>query len=357
MAKMLFKEGKVRILSDDLSKLNKNQANQLIKTAGTTCYQTRETSKKSPEDFIKMIQVSGHYAMLEHSWWTIEMQFLSFSLMLINERKKIAGYNLYQANNLFCISEREESLLISGNARMLNEAFAKEPNDIFVASLFSLMSKINPVLFPEKIDFYIDKTFTLIFNPKLLSTKETLIHRAMTVEFSDNSRGMTHETVRSRNGDKKITSYAQESTRYVDYAKGEVDLEKFQIRFILPYNDQFNFENNFVFSANGKIYSFTPQEFTNLLEAWYRTLRKNGLKPEEARQWLPIGIKSQIVQTYNLNEWRHWFFIRTSSRAHPEIRFLAVKLLQEMQKRIPECFNDFEIKEGYAVYQDVDILV
>jgi len=350
MAKMLFKQGGFRILADDVGKLSAAAINQLIKTAGTTCYQTRETSKKTPEEFIQMLQRNGHYAMLEHSWRTIEM-FFPHTI-----HKEMAGFHLYKANNLFCITERPASLLISGNARMFNEAWIKS-KDIFTTSLLSLLAKENPVLFPYGGD-YKGSELELRLNPEMNTKKEVLVHRAMTVEFNNHSRGMTHETVRSRNGDEKIASYAQESTRYVDYAKGEVDLDQFQIKFILPYNDRFDFGQTIEFSVDGVDYSFTPQQFTNLIEGWYRALRKKGLKPEEARQWLPIGIKSQIVQTYNLNEWRHWFFIRTSPRAHPEIRFSAVRLLKEVQRRIPECFDDFEVSpDEEVIYKGKDPLI
>lgn len=357
MAKMLFKQGSFRVLSDDVGKLSAEEMNQLIKTAGTTCYQTRETSKKTPIEFIQMLQKSGHYAMLEHSWRTVELSFWKTATKDVVAEKEKAGFRLYKANNLFCITERPFSLLISGNLRMFNEAWIKS-GDRFINTIHSLLAEENPTFFPYG-GGYKDPDLELTLNPEINAKKEILVHRAMTVEFNNNSRGMTHETVRSRNGDEKITSYAQESTRYVDYAKGEVDLEEFQIKFILPYNDDFDFRQTIQFSVDGADYAFTPQQFTNLIEAWYRTLRKAGLRPEEARQWLPIGLKSQIVQTYNLNEWRHWFFIRTSKPAHPEIRFLAVNLLKEVQKRIPECFNDFEISEDgqSAVYTGKDPLV
>ena len=346
MAKMLFKEGGFKILSDNVGELSGDELIKMIKTAGTTCYQTRETSKKTPVEFVKMLQKSGHLAMIEHSWRTVEIRFkLGYYLS-----KEEVGFRLYKANNLFCITARPErnSLIISGNVRMFNEAWIKDQTEI-TGSILSVLSRENLVLFPKPECGFKESVMgdEVIPNPVLKNKKEILVHRAMTVEFNNNSRGMTHETVRSRNGDEKITSYAQESTRYVDYAKGELDLEAFQMQFILPYNDLFDFNQRFKFSVSKKDYDFTPQEFTNLMESWYRTLRKNGLRPEEARQWLPIGLKAQIVQTYNLNEWRHWFSIRAGKAAHPEIRFLAVNLLKETQKRIPGCFDDFQIsKDG-----------
>ncbi len=360
MAEMMFKKGLFRILSDNVGLLSAEEANELIKIAGTTCYQTRETSKKSAPEFVDMLLKVGHYAMLEHSWRTVEMSFDESPLFSSTEKAKaLAGWRLFKANNLFCITERPSALLISGNARIFNEAYAKRADEYTSALLF-LLNKENSALFRAPAPgIYPERNFTLNLSPRLIDEKEKLVHRAMTVEFNNHSRGMTHETVRSRNGDEKITSYAQESTRWVDYDRGVLDLDVFQIKFVLPYRDGFDFGQSIEFSVDGIDYSFTPQRFANLIEGWYRALRKDGLKPEEARQWLPIGLKAQIVQTYNFNEWRHWFFLRAGPRAHPEIRYSAVRLLQEMQQRTRQCFNDFEISSDgeSAVYKGKDSLV
>ena len=347
MAELLFKKGSFKILSDNVAKLSPEEMNILIKTAGTTCYQARETSKKMPAEFIQMVWKRGHRSVLEHSWFCF--------LIRTNHdpRVPVIVYDLHKANSLFCITDRPGGfLLISGNARMFNEAYEKTMNPV-VGRILDSLNKKNPILFPApKMGFRIDFSIRIIPNPDLVTKKEVLIHRAMTVEFNNHSRGFTHEDVRSRNGDQKIASYSQESTRYVDYAKGEENLDQFQMKFILPYKKNWDFEKSISFSVDGHDYCLTSQQFTNLMEAWYRALRKEGLKPEEARQWLPIGVKAQIVQTYNLNEWRHWFQLRAGRYAHPEIRFSALKLLKKVKKRIPGIFDDFvfysEKKEKWA---------
>ena len=340
MAKLLFKKGNFRILCDDPGSLSASETNSLIKTAATTSHQSRETSKKTPEEFIKMLQNWGHFSALEHSWYT-------FGINSFNSLDwEIIGYRLYDANNLFCITKRQNSLLVSGNSRMFNEAYLggnEEAKKISGALLWQLYQE-NPVLFSEpKKEDRINPLLILVRNPELISKKEILVHRAMTVEFNNCCRGFTHEDVRSRNGRKQIASYTQESTRYVDYAKGDVNLDEFQIKFVLPYIDNFDLGQTVSFAVDGKKYIFTPQQFTNLIEGWYRAIRRLGLKAEEARQWLPIGIKSQIVQTLNLNERRHWFFIRCNKEAHREIRTIAVGLLGECQKRFFGIFDDFVI--------------
>lgn len=310
--------------------------------AGATCYQTRETIKKTPEEFITMLRSRGHFSVLEHSYFC-------FGIKVRDERQRlVAGFNLYKANNLFSVTEREDGLIVSGNARMFNEAFNR--NDHFpVRNIFARLWYNNRVLFPGRVDFVgglsnsIEPWFDGLIeeNPVFETREEKLAHTAMCVEFDQYCRGFTHEHVRHR-----LASFSQESTRYVDYANGDVNLEEFQMQFVLPYNEKFDFSKKIEFFCDGKAYNMSPIEFTDIIEAFYRALRKAGLKPEEARQWLPIGLKSQIVTTANLKEWHHWFYMRTSEFAHPEIRWTALNLLRFCKERWPDLFNDFEFSKA-----------
>jgi thymidylate synthase (FAD) len=44
----------------------------------------------------------------------------------------------------------------------------------------------------------------------------------------------------------------------------------------------------------------------------------------------------------NLREWRHFFKLRTSKRAHPQMREVACAMLVEFKKQIPVIFDDIE---------------
>ena len=158
-------------------------------------------------------------------------------------------------------------------------------------------------------------------------------HTCMTVQFNNVSRGFTHEIVRHR-----LCAFSQESTRYVDYAKeGEgVDLEKFQLKCVVPPHRD---ENEKVCLEDGRTLSIS--EMFAEYEKFYRALRGAGWPPEDARQVLPIGIKSQIVVSANFREWRHIFLMRTDKAAHWEIRRLMGSLLERVQKIIPGVFDDF----------------
>lgn len=65
-----------------------------------------------------------------------------------------------------------------------------------------------------------------------------------------------------------------------------------------------------------------------------------GAKPQEARSILPNSLKTEIVVTMNLREWRHFFKLRTSEAAHPQMREVAVMMLEEFRKLIPVIFDD-----------------
>jgi thymidylate synthase (FAD) len=161
-------------------------------------------------------------------------------------------------------------------------------------------------------------------------------HSNMTVKFSDISRGFTHEMVRHR-----LASYSQESTRYVDYArKGaqEVDLDNFQVKLIGPPHK--DCQEKVAVDEEEEL-SFS--EMGEKIEQFYRALRKSGWKPEDARQILPIGLKSEIIVSANLREWRHIFNMRTSKYAHWEIRKVMIELLKEVQPILSPVFDDFEV--------------
>lgn len=69
-------------------------------------------------------------------------------------------------------------------------------------------------------------------------------------------------------------------------------------------------------------------------------MRDAGCSPQIARSVLPTCLKTEIVMTANLREWRHFFKLRTSPAAHPQMREIAVPMLNEFQLRIPVVFDD-----------------
>ena len=149
-------------------------------------------------------------------------------------------------------------------------------------------------------------------------------HSSMTVRFSGISRGMTHELVRHR-----LCAFSQESTRYVD-KKG--------FNIVVPPGkseaDDLEFED-------GSLVGYVS-ELVNSYKRVYKTLRMCGWKPEDARQFLPIGMQNEIVVTANFREWRHIFKMRTARPAHWEIRREMTILLKSIQSDLSPVFDCFE---------------
>ena len=153
-------------------------------------------------------------------------------------------------------------------------------------------------------------------------------HHAM-IEFNDiivrfvTNRGVTHELVRHR-----LFSFAQESTRYVNYKGG--------MEFIKP-----------VWCSNG-IMKDDPLDHAEELfidncvysEEYYQLLLSQDWRPEQAREVLPNSLKTEIVVKGNIREWRHCLTLRTSKKAHPQIRALMLPLLEEFKDNIPLLFDN-----------------
>lgn len=75
-------------------------------------------------------------------------------------------------------------------------------------------------------------------------------------------------------------------------------------------------------------------------EQSYKILLNKGWKPEQARAVLPMCLKTEINMKANLREWRHFFKLRCAPNAHPDIRYLALDLLNRLHEQIPIVFDD-----------------
>jgi thymidylate synthase (FAD) len=145
-------------------------------------------------------------------------------------------------------------------------------------------------------------------------------HVNVTVKFICD-RGVTHELVRHR-----LASYSQESTRYANYS---TDRFGHEITVIKPIF----WEEG---SSQYKIWLASMEQ----AETAYLRLLEAGAAPEQARSVLPNSLKTEIVMTANIREWRHVFSLRCSASAHPQMREIMLPLLEEFAKRLPVLFAD-----------------
>ena len=151
-------------------------------------------------------------------------------------------------------------------------------------------------------------------------------------------RGVTHEIVRHR-----LFSYAQESTRYCNYKGG--------VTFVIPcwldfppttagheaYLDAENQYQGWISPLVGGELCWMQHMLA--CEETYIIMAASGWTPQQARSVLPNSLKTEIVITGNLREWRHFFHLRCAKAAHPQMQEVANMLLEDIKKDVSVIFE------------------
>ncbi len=140
-------------------------------------------------------------------------------------------------------------------------------------------------------------------------------HASVTVDAVVD-RGIMAEWTRHRLG-----AYTVESTRFVRYG------DKHSLDFVKPLD----------MSDSG--FSWW-EEAMDEAEIAYTEMLMNGESPQIARSVLPMSFATMMAVTYNLRNWRHWFLMRTTREAHPQMREVSIPLLIDFQRRIPLLYDD-----------------
>ena len=141
-------------------------------------------------------------------------------------------------------------------------------------------------------------------------------------------RGVSHEIVRHR-----IASYSQESTRYCNYVK-----EKFGSQ-ITCIDLATGFRYDLSSETDRKKYEVWQRAMENAERSYFQMIEL-GATPQEARSVLPNSLKTELVATMDLREWRHFFRLRTDPAAHPQCREVACMLLERFARDYPVFFED-----------------
>lgn len=147
-------------------------------------------------------------------------------------------------------------------------------------------------------------------------------------------RGVSHEIVRHR-----IASYAQESTRYCNYS-----------------GEKFGGHSSAIDPVSGFGWDLHDQDDKRKHDIWmaamedadwyYLQMLDAGASPQEARSVLPTSLKTEIVITMNLREWRHFIRLRGSKAAHPQIREIVELIRASFICNYPVFFEDLEEEHG-----------
>ena len=201
-------------------------------------------------------------------------------------------------------------------------------SDISEDDAIMLIEKAGRVCYKSENKIKRDSAKTFIRNILKRGHESVIEHVSVTVRVICD-RGVSHEIVRHR-----IASYSQESTRYCNYADDKFGNE---ITVILPCFFEFlNYEND------DYRYSVWYNSCKRTEDA-YNLLISKGASPQEARSVLPNSLKTEMFITMNLREWRHFFKLRCSPAAHPQMRQIANMILNQFKQRFPLFVEDIEV--------------
>lgn len=292
----------MKIINAQASVLVENDPIKKIEKCGRVCYKSEDKiTENSAEKFVANIIKRGHEAVLEHASFIFQVSYnvyedLIEKVMFVENRYPVKIYLRFTDS---------DGYIVSGNVRAWRDFFRFGG----VPPYMNDFVEDNPILFPE---FKNDSPFSLkggkrsirqISSNKLVSTYQRLVHEDVSVKFICD-RGVTHEIVRHR-----PASFCQESTRYCNYSNGKFGGE---ITVIKPC----------FFKENSTRYLnwFAACESA---ETAYNAILEDGGTPQEARDVLPNSLKTELIMTAPLMEWCHFFNLRMSSAAHPQMREVA----------------------------------
>ena len=247
-----------------------------IELAGRTCYKSENNiTGNSAKEFVERMIKSGHTSMLEHGTVYLAVPY--------SEWDEVGDYFMSYPSNPY--SKCDESEV---------EDFTSKEGTIYITTNLRVL---------VENDWLDDLKFLC---------EPTKVHeRRISLKFTTD-RGVSHELVRHR-----TFSFAQESTRYCNYNKNKFGN---QLTFVMP-----NWYNSHKYD------SYKMNEFDKTLsnaEELYMFYIQCGMSPQEARQVLPNALKTEIVMTGFISDWKHFFDLRyfgTTGMPHPDMLELTSK--------------------------------
>lgn len=297
-----------------------------IEIASRTCYKSEDKiTPDSAKGFVDRMIKSGHGAMLEHGTVYLAIPYNIVSSIAQPHFKY--RYNKYsKVNNDMCINN--DIAYVTTNFRVLVEN--------------NWMDDLKYLCEPTE---YHEKRVTVKFICDRVTGESFLRHRAIDEDHPTIEGEVTREM------EKDIDSFARESTRYCNYTK-----DKFNNQFTIitppefyegPSYDSLSyfgdtddkiFRNMCCSISAGEIEEdfdiFETWMFANLATQWaYNRLISLGWQAQQARRVIPLDIKSPLVMTAFISDWKHFFDLRCDKAAHPQARELAIPLQEEFVKR------------------------
>ena len=265
---------------------------KFIERCGRVCYKSEDRiTDDSYEKFVNMLVKRDHARPLEFG--TVHLK-ISSGMLFDKFLQDLVDYELYNPTWIK-YKELPEYTYITTNYRHYLQIIKKCP---YIAEYFT-----------EQDNCYYPSRYTV----------HMVLSRGVMDEFRTNVS----------------LSHLAESTRYCNYSKDKFDN---QVTFVIP-----NWCNSL---KEGSEQNYPPFEinedeiiFMDALQNAqnsYLSLLKLGWTPQQARDVLPLSVKSELISCGFKDAWENFFYRRCANDAHPMAREIAIPL----QKRFKELGYD-----------------
>ena len=211
--------------------------------------------------------------------------------------------------------------ITEASARLMNSFYDEICDDFYLQLQLKHVEKCGRICYlsePKDPEGSTDKFIRMLIKN---GHESPLEHGGCTFKIVTD-RAISQEVVRHR-----LASYSQESTRYCNYANGK-------------------FSREITVIESSGLAENEAREWLDAMEHLERTyllMIDSGVKPEKARDVLPLCLKTELMMTANFREWRHFLKLRGSRMAHPGIRKIAKQIYEVFQRAIPVLVEDIEI--------------
>ena len=320
--------------------LNNNtlEPQKYIESIARICYKSEDRiTEDSNKKMIKTLTERNHLAMIEHFRFiaTGLDERLAYLIKNISEYTNVTFGKIITASfsarpiiealmykvdvygrelldsELYAIYELMKVLSKEYNCKEIFENIM-ESNKHYDNDCNRLTARVNSLL-----KFYTSEEYMNLEN---VSDTEKLKHCWMSSKIICD-RGVSHELVRMRK-----CSFAQESTRYVNYKTkgGQINIIN-----ILP---GLKLDSK---TANLDLEKLMT-EWNNAMadsEKRYNSMIELGATPQIARSVLPNSTKTEIIVTANFEEWKHTFELRDDIHAHPQMREIITPMHKDVKSR------------------------
>lgn len=312
---------------------------QFIEKVGRTCYKSEDkiTAESAPK-FVHSLLLRGHEAMIEH--WTLIFRvkracfyrsvFNAWTYAFEYWAREATPEDSFVPKIRFTNDCDRDHYVVSGNIRSWRDFIRlHKRNGGFVPYFLQEVALAAPTFFDDLIPIKSsiseeDRWLTQITVSDLISDFEHMVHHDVTLKFVCD-RGVSHELVRHR-----AASFAQESTRYCNYASGKYGSE------ITVVRPSWCAEGTDAWNAWRRACLRTEDDYIGLV--------MSGAKPQEARSVLNNSLKTEVIVTGSMGHWHHFFGLRCGPEAQPDMREVACMARDLLQSvRNAETDNNLEV--------------